>query len=780
MKKRKSKKFDFSLFKTLNFWLSMLLSLLVVVLFVLSRPEIGRMPAIGVLEIIEAKTLDFRFRLRGAIKPLDDVVIVAVDEKTEDELGRWQTAGRQWLAKLLQKLNEADARVFGMDLVLAEADEGAGLKVVEELKKRSLDMFPGLLNSKTEFIALLDDTGAAHDYDRQLTEAIHDFGSVVLGLYHFLNADAAQHLTSEKRAANQKSMSLATSPMTRYPSGENILPLRVPHSFGVEPNLLSFSEQAKSFGHFNIITDLDGVIRFTPLLMEYEGSYYASLAFEMARAFLNPPLPPIIHAFGEGRFGSIETIDLGGTRIPCDNSGQLFINYYGPGRSFTHYSLSDVILGRIDLERFKDKIVLLGFTSNIHQDVHSTPFQADSFPGVEINATIIENIIRREFLVRPEWGILLEAATILGLGILLASIRYRKQPLFAMLVAALGIVLVWLVAYLMFRSGKIWLNVTYPILFIVLDYLMITSYNYFTEERQKRGIRNAFQYYVSPRVVSHMLEDVNGLSLGGERKILSAFFSDIRGFTKISENLSPEELVEFLNEYLSEMTQIVLKYEGTVDKYMGDAIMAFYGAPVDQPDHAVIACKTAVDMMIRLKELQVGWEARGLPRIDIGIGINSGEMSVGNMGSRERFDYTIMGDNVNLASRLESLNKFYGSNIIISEFTHNTCAECREDAWTVRELDTVRVKGKEQPVRIYELFGYGSFYVRKKPLIDSFHIGLDAYKARDWTQALALFQESLILDPDDKPSAIYAERCAEYLKSPPPEDWDGVFVMTTK
>ncbi len=225
------------------------------------------------------------------------------------------------------------------------------------------------------------------------------------------------------------------------------------------------------------------------------------------------------------------------------------------------------------------------------------------------------------------------------------------------------------------------------------------------------------------------------------------------------------------------MSQIVLTYEGTIDKYMGDAIMAFYGAPIAHADHAVRACKTAVDMLVRLKELHIGWETHSLPSMEIGVGINSGDMSVGNMGSRDRFDYTIMGDNVNLASRLEGINKQYGTNIVISQFTYDLIAQ---EAFTVRELDTVRVKGKLEPVTIYELIGYGGMYAHKQPVLDTFNGGLAAYKTRQWAQASACFQEALQLAPNDKPSKLYIERCDDYRRNPPSDDWDGVYQMYTK
>ena len=769
-------RFDFSLLKTVNFWITIALSLLVAAFYLLSRPEIGRLPAIGLLEIIEDKSLDLRFLLRGAVQPREDIVIVALDEQSEDELGRWQSSGRQWLAKLLNILHEGNAAVVGFDLTLAEADEGSGVRAIEETIAHYKAALPDEFLAYPGFLSYLDDAKIAYNYDLQLAQAIQQNANVVLGLY-FLNHSETGHLSPETEAEYRELIRRTAYRSIQRPAGTGEAPLRVRRYEGVEPNLPLFSDAARSFGHFNVTPDRDGFIRFSSLLIDYHGDYYPSLALEVARAFLNPSLPPIVHALGAEGAGNIQEIRLGSISIPCDERGRLFINYYGPEGMFRYYSLSDVLQGKVESYKFADKIVLFGVTSKIIQDEHSAPFQNSTFPGVEINATIVENILRQDFLTRPEWCTLLETLVILFLGLLLSVVRHHKSPLWSVWTSLICLAALSAAAYLAFRIGKIWLNVSYPALFILLDYLTITSYNYFTEARQKRELKDAFQHYVSPKVVEEMLDHIDTLQLGGERRLLTAFFSDIRGFTPLSENMSPELLVQFLNEYFSEMTQLVLKYEGTVDKYMGDAIMAFYGAPLEQADHAKRACKTAVDMMIRLRELQAGWEARGLPSVDIGIGINSGEMSVGNMGSDTRFDYTIMGDNVNLAAHLEGANKEYGSNIIISEFTYQLI---QDDSFLVRSLDTVRVRGKETPVTVYELIGYGNYYAQKKPLVETFCHGLQAYKQQEWAQAIALFEEALALDPDDGPSRIYVDRCAEYAKNPPPEDWDGVFVMPSK
>jgi adenylate cyclase len=433
---------------------------------------------------------------------------------------------------------------------------------------------------------------------------------------------------------------------------------------------------------------------------------------------------------------------------------------------------------RLPPQTFKAKIVLLGFTGSIYQDIHSVPFQMETYPGVEIHATVIENILWEDFLTRPEATALIDALMLFLLGVGLGVALHRMRSLReSVLFTLLSLTMVFVIAYLAFRVWRIWLNLTFPWLFIVLDYLVITTYKYLTEEKQRKVIKNAFEHYVSPAVVKTILEATKNPTLGQEQKILSVLFSDIRGFTAIAEHMDSAKLTEFLDEFFTPMTEIVLEQGGTVDKYIGDAIMVFYGAPEEQPDHAVRACKTAVDMILRIEELWVRWKARGLPPIQIGLGINSGEMSVGNIGSKERFDYTIMGDHVNLASRLEGITKQYGTNIIISQFTYNFIGH---DTFLTRELDTVRVKGKEEPVTIYELIGYDIYFQQMQALGEMFSQGLEAYKRRQWEEAKALFRDVLQVSSEDQPSRIYLRRCEEYQRYPPLDDWDGVFEMPSK
>jgi adenylate cyclase len=327
-----------------------------------------------------------------------------------------------------------------------------------------------------------------------------------------------------------------------------------------------------------------------------------------------------------------------------------------------------------------------------------------------------------------------------------------------------------------FSRLNIWMNLTYPLLTMIAIYFGVTIYRYVTEEREKKKIRGAFQYYLTASVINEMLKDPTKLKLGGDKKDLSVLFSDIRGFTTISEKLTPEELVHLLNEYLTAMTDVVFKYEGMLDKYMGDAIMAVFGAPLDQPDHAKRACLTALHMLSELRGLQKKWQEEGKPVLNIGVGINSGDMVVGNMGSEMRFDYTVMGDMVNLGSRLEGINKEYGSNIIFSEFTYNTV----RDSMCCRELDMVRVKGKKLPVKIYELLGEKKAESKWKEFINAFEEGLALYRAAKWDDAMAVFRKVLAIKPEDAASQLYIERCKNLKENPPQAPWDGVFTMTRK
>ncbi|NTW66393.1 MAG: adenylate/guanylate cyclase domain-containing protein, partial [Nitrospirae bacterium] len=392
------------------------------------------------------------------------------------------------------------------------------------------------------------------------------------------------------------------------------------------------------------------------------------------------------------------SVQLGETTIPTDEFGRMLINYRGPNRTFPMYSISDLLDRNLPAGTFKDKIVLIGATAIGIYDLRVTPYSTN-MAGIEKHASVVDNILKGDFLRRaPDLDIPLIFIFTLLLGILIPRLGARSgAAVFIVLFAVFS----GFVYYLFIVKG-IWFSWIYPASALFFGYTSQTAYRFFTEERRARDIRKMFSSYVSKRIVDELIRDPNKAKLGGDRKEITVLFSDIRGFTNFSEKHEPEDVVSLLNEYLGAMTNIVFEHDGTLDKFVGDAIMALWGAPVGQPDHAERACRCSLAMIKKLKELQAKWTAEGKYAIDIGVGINTGDMVVGNMGAEgKKMDYTVIGDNVNLGARLEGLTRKYNNHIIISEFTY----EKVKNIVKVNELGSVTVKGKENPVVIYDLVG---------------------------------------------------------------------------
>lgn len=511
-------------------------------------------------------------------------------------------------------------------------------------------------------------------------------------------------------------------------------------------------EAAAELGYINVVTDNDGVTR--AVNMNIEGHY---------PHFAEAVLDQYIHK-------------------PVERKSRFLINFIGRPGAYAKYRFVDVIQSKYDNEEFKDKIVLIGATAaDLHDDYFVPTSYGKAMPGVEIHANVVQQLLTgKDLEYAPDW------LTIIILSIAAIAVAllayYLQIWLAAILSVALMIIYIFIAIFL-FDTGII-LNIVYVPVSIVVTYLATMIYFYISEKRSKKKIRGAFEKYVSKDVISHIMEHPEKLKLGGEKRTITVFFSDIRGFTTISEGLSPESLVNLLNEYLTEMTNIILKYNGVVDKYMGDAIMAFWNAPLNQPRHAEIACMASLDMERRLKELQKKWKSKGVPNIEIGIGLNTGPAVVGNMGSYDRFDYTAMGDAVNLGSRLEGINKQYGTRIIISETTKSKLPK----KYIVRKLDKVRVKGKKEPITIYELVSKEADAEKwYHAVINHFEKGLTFYFRQKWSAAKKEFLEADIIrlkhdknKKGDPPSKAFIERCNHFNKHPPGKYWDGVWVMKTK
>jgi len=572
-------------------------------------------------------------------------------------------------------------------------------------------------------------------------------------------------------------------------------------------NIPEIQEATLHSGSFNAIQDRDGSIRRARLFVRSNNQFMPHLSLKTFLVSKNYNATANLVRQHGGDSGPkvvkdvLITNENGDTvlKIPVDERGQIPINYAGPKKMFAYLSAgelldddesmmveqtvekapgvwaeSDFSVNRQDF--LKGKHLVFGTTAIGVYDLRVTPFE-ENFPGVETHANLLDNLLRQDFFKTSSVEEFVTPLGIAILGLLLSFLISRWGSVSGLLLSFFTLLMILIVDYHFFFLQGTLVNIIIPLLFIATLYTFLTFFKYLTEERKKRELKGTFQKYVSPAIVNEILKDPSKLKLGGVKQEMSVFFSDVRGFTTISERLDPRALSDLLNAYLTPMTELIFQCEGTLDKYMGDAIMGFFGAPIPAKNHAANACRSALLQMAKLKELQVEWAAEGLPLIDVGIGINTGDMSVGNMGSKTVRSYTVMGDAVNLGARLEGINKQYGTHIIISEFTQ---AHIESDDFVTREIDLVRVKGKNKPVRIFELIQQGPPQDLLAERLKSFRAGYELYHQRQFAEALEQFNASLSIDANDHVSALYLGRCKDYLKTPPNADWDGVFVMTTK
>lgn len=576
-------------------------------------------------------------------------------------------------------------------------------------------------------------------------------------------------------------------------------------------NTPTISLGVKHTGFFNAQQDMDGTIRRSRLIVRSGEQYMPSIAL---KAFLvannyyaEVRLAPDINNPGFKIIEKLTLIDadtgdeVPDYHIPIDEEGLLQINYAGPRQMFSYISLADLLDESEDMEIeqseinpktntlfpeakvkkvnksefLKDKLLILGATAMGIFDLRVSPFD-ENFPGAETHVNVLDNLVRKDFLASSKQEPVYMLTTLIGLGLVMSFLLSHLGALYGLFITLLSLIGIALFdKFFLFEKGII-VSIVFPLALTFSLYVILTFYKYFTEERNKKELRSTFQKYVSPAIVDEVLKNPKNLELGGRKENITVLFSDVRGFTTISEKLDPRALSDLLNSYLTPMTDLVFANRGTLDKYMGDAVMAFFGAPIQYPDHAAHACRCALQMLDKLFELQEGYRRQGLPEIDIGIGLNTGECSVGNMGSQTVRSYTVMGDSVNLGSRLEGINKQYGTRIIISEFTYAHI----KDQFVCREIDLVRVKGKALPVKIYELIAEGTPKSEVKEKVDHFSKGYQLFHQREFNAAIEQFNITLQTDPNDYCSKLYIERCQEALVNPPPPDWDGVFIMTTK
>ncbi|MCX7168301.1 MAG: adenylate/guanylate cyclase domain-containing protein [Rhodocyclales bacterium] len=688
------------------------------------------------------------------------VVILDIDEKSLAEQGRWPW-GRDKLATLLDKLfDQYGLKLVGFDVVFAEPDDSSGLKSLESLAKKELKDVAGFQSTLRELRPQLDN-------DARFAAALKN-RPAVLG-YYFSSLEGG--------------VSSGAAPEPVFPAGtfagRNI---SFTHWVSYGGNLPEFQKAAAGGGHFNPLVDPDGISRRVPLLVEYQGKYYESLSLAMVRNLLgNPSISPGYPENSPGSYKAMEWLDLkaGDGRvmraIPVDENVAALIPYRGFQRSYPYISITDVLNGRVPKEMLAGKVAVVGTTAPGLMDLRATPVGA-AYPGVEIHANLIAGMLEGSIEYKPPYVLGADVMLVLLAGAVMAFLLPMLSPFRATVVGALVLLLLLSVNFSFWHVSNVVLPLANGMIAVVLLYAMNMSWGYFVESRTKRQLTGLFGQYVPPELVEEMSRDPEHYSMAGRKAELTVLFSDIRGFTTISEGLEPNELATLMNQYLGAMTLVVRKHRGTLDKYIGDAIMAFWGAPVDDPEHAKNAVLTGLEMHVALHELNKDLVARGWPALKIGVGVNTGPMTVGDMGSPVRQSYTVMGDAVNLGSRLEGITKQYGVGFIVGETTR----ELVKKEFVCRELDRVRVKGKDEPVGIYEPLGLEGEVA--KPVLDELKIwnqALRAYRAQDWDQAELALMNLSRMSPH-KLYEVYTERVEHYRKVPPGQDWDGAWTFDTK
>ena len=727
---------------------------LVIVLFFIGHA--AKFYEVGIVSQLDHIVFDTRLKVTMPGGVDERIVILDIDERSLQEVARWPWP-RDVLARLITKLfDQYQIAVVAFDVVFAEPDYSSGIKRLDELATKDLRQVPAFVEAYEKLRPHLDNDGL-------FVKAIKG-RPVVLGYY--LNSDAGAR-------------KLGAIPEPVFPKGtfanRNI-------SFttwgGYGGNLPEFQKSAASGGHFNPLVDFDGVVRRVPMIVEHEGNYYEALSLAVVRTLLGfpkiEPGYPAERSMHKG-YGAMEWLTVGSLTIPVDETASALVPYRGQKFSFRYISLADVINDRIPAGSLKGRIAIVGTTAPGLLDQRSTPV-GSVYPGVEVHANLIAGILDRTIKQKPSYMVGAEVVLLLIGGIALAFLMPILSPLRAMLVSIVAMVLIIGLNLVVWSEGGLVLPLASSLLMTVAMFTINMAYGYFVESRSKRQFTELFGQYVPPELVDKMAQDPQKYSMEGRSEQLTVLFSDIVGFTSISEALNPKDLSAFINEYLTSMSLVIRDHRGTLDKYIGDAIMAFWGAPVADVEHARQGVLAALAMQARLIEINELIRSRGWPPIRIGIGVNSGMMSVGDMGSKVRRAYTVMGDAVNLGSRLEALTRVYGVGVIVGQSTRDLVKD-----GVFRELDKVKVKGKDEPVAIFEAVGIeGSVNDALLAEIRLWHQCLKQYRAQEWDQAELSLLNLTRMNPDHQLYKEFWERLTHMRSTPPDPGWDGVTAFKTK
>ena len=709
------------------------------------------------LQQLEDIAYDARLNLTlpGTVDPR--IVIVDIDERSLRAEGQWPWP-RGRLATLVEQLFERyQVAVLGFDAVFAEPDS-------TDLVFRAL--IRGPLGQDAQRRTELERLRRELDPDRRFAAALSG-RPVVLG--YFFNTR-----TSPDAEIQFGRLPSPIASIRDLETNDTVLVEAV----GYGANLPLLQDNARSGGFFNSpLVDRDGVFRRVPLLIRFRDYLYPQIALAVVRALMDDPPVELVMAAGYGADAHgrrLEALRFGGFTVPVDDLGAVLVPYRGRQGSFPYVSAAEVLAGTADPRLLEGAIVLVGTTAAGLLDLRATPVQ-NVYPGVEVNANLIAGILDHNFRSRPAYSAGLEIVQLGIVGLLGALIGWLTPVWALLLTMAVAGALLGVNGYL-WVAHMLVAPLATPLALLVVLYMLHTSYSFFIESRRERWITRLFGQYVPHEIVAEMSRRGERYSLEGESRRMTVLFSDIAGFTTLSEQFEPRQLTQLMQCYLTPLTRIIHEHRGTIDKYIGDAIMAFWGAPLADPEHARHAVAAALAMARGLRALDDDFHARGWPPLRARTGVNSGMMSVGNMGSEFRVSYTVLGDAVNLASRLEGAAKQYGVEIVISEYTRELVPE-----YACRELDRVRVKGRTQPVVMFEPLGLASdLDAEQNAELIEYEEALRAYRRQDWNPAEAGFQRLRERQPDHRLYALYLERLATLRAEPPPVDWDGVFNLETK
>jgi adenylate cyclase len=705
---------------------------------------------------LDNRARDFYFKFRGPQKASEDIIIVDIDERSIKELGQWPWE-RDKFAQILTNLSNQGAGIVGLDIVFSEADKTSPAKFAKKWHIDSTHM---------------------PDYDEILAQAVANTPTILGYVFDFDTDDNKNEAPQIPAIFIEKNKKF----------GEFL-----PQAKGVLPNLTVIQDAGYSSGYMNNIPDETGIIRSVPLMIKYDGVVYPSLAFEMYR--IASSAKRVVLSYSSA---GIDKITLSKQIIKSDRFARLYLNFRGPFKSYKYISAVDIYNNSIKREEIEGKFVLIGTSAYGLMDLRSTPMDS-VIAGVEIHANLIDNLLHDDMLIKPSWGEIVDLSIIVIIAFIVMFLLSRLSLVALISSYIISFFIIFYMNYYLLFTQHLILNSIFPVITMILSLISVLGVNYMFETRQKEMIKGKFASKVSQSVMEDIIKNPDSNTLDGAEREITVFFSDVRGFTNISEAMGDaKSLINFMNEIMEPMTEIIINENGTVDKYIGDAIMAYWNAPLDVDNHADRAVRASLKQLHALEILNKKLEANpefknvtqmaqaaNIPIVDIGIGLNSGVAIVGEMGSTKRSDYTVIGDPINLGARLESLCKYYNSRLNISNFTK----EMLKGEYIFRFLDLVTVKGKVEPIEIWQIHDFKDskeplFYSDKEQLLkelEYYHKAIDLYKLQNFKEALRIFED--INSWRDRANLkiydIYIQRCKHYIEVPP-KDFNGVFVHTTK